>query len=127
MELQVQISDAQSAANVYAAMARFGAPAKLPTNAAEFTSRLKRISGRGRVLAISLQAFVDSKGFDALAEAVGRSQKNPSTSIQRDRSSLPAWAQVNSRTDNEAAATGSSLKFGELDDTPLMFAASGMY
>jgi hypothetical protein len=115
-QLQVRIKDAQSAANAYVAMTKFGAPAKLPADAAELTRRLKRISGRGREIAAALQMFVDAKGFDALAEAVGRSRTNHAPSI---RDAAP--------TDTEAASTPGSLSFAELHGVPLMFASSGLY
>ena len=103
MQLQVQIRDAQSAANAYAAMARFGAPTKLPANVAELTLQLNRVSGRGREVAKALQEYVDSKGFELLAEAM-----NQSASTKAKESSASGRSDSTARINAEvAAATGS--------------------
>ena len=129
-QAEVRIRDGQSAANAYAIMAKLGAPAKLPADVVELTLQLQRMSGRGRELAVALQAFVDAKGFDTLVEAVERNRTNRTPSVQSNAVSPRAaggWSDVAARADAEAAATPGSLSFAEPHGTALMFAPSGLY
>jgi hypothetical protein len=130
IQAQVRIRDGRSAANVYAVMTTLGAPAKLPVDAAELTAQLKRISGRGRQLAIALQAFVDEKGFDTLVEAMERNRANRERLVQSpaaDQRVLSGSPHVAARAYAEAAATPGSLNLKEPKSAALMFASSGMY
>ncbi len=150
-QAEVRIRDAQSAVNAYVTMTRFGLPTTLPTDAGELARQLKRVTGRSRDLATALNVFVETKGFDALANAVKQDgakrglmialpHRNSEAAdddviisepgLQSDALSSIGRDENSGRSDAEAASTPSSPSFAVLElsaDPMFAWAASGLY
>ena len=115
LHAEVRISDATAAVSAFGALSRLSGSAKIPSDQREFTQRISRISGRARNLAVALNKYVETHGFDAFRSA-----------LEVDRSVMGTSAEFK-RTDAEAAATVSIINFEELERTAMTFAASGLY
>jgi hypothetical protein len=127
-QTQMQIIDAKAAANAYAAMGRLGVVGKFPEDAAELSLRLKCVSGRGRSIATALQTFVDFKGFDVLAEAVGKNEMLSHSSGGSHVNGIDvSWADTTVHIDTEAMLLSTAIHIEEPENPTLTYSASGLY
>jgi hypothetical protein len=112
---EIRISDANAAVSAFGALSKLSGMTRLPADQSEFSSRLSRMSGRARPLAVALNRYVEKNGFDTFCSAFGK-----------DRGTTVPCVDVQ-RRDAEAAATVSVINFDALDRTAITFAASGLY
>lgn len=112
---EIRIGDVNAAMSAFGALTKLSGMAKFSVDQAEFSARLSRMSGRARPLAVALNRYVETHGFDDFRTALGKERGQ----VRASGDAL--------QIDAEAAATASNMNFDELDRTAMTFAASGLY
>jgi hypothetical protein len=113
----IRISDERAAASAFWSLSKLSGSSRVPSDQDELSSRLSRVTGRRRPLAVALGAYVQSHGFAKLHGALVEDRGEPARAIPSEPH----------RFDAEAAATASSINFDGADPAAIIFASSGLY